>query len=78
MTKKYKMVRIPAEAYENFLNKKNVIANILHEEKIKKRFTMADTLRYFSKKKIFVWNNEILDFLNNKKNKRKNPSTTLI
>lgn len=70
MKKKYKFVRLPEEAYLGFSNKKSIIEGILKEEKIKKRFTMADTLRYFSQKKTFIYNDEISNFLNHKKNRR--------
>lgn len=70
--KKYKSVRVPIEAYEGFGMKKNAIEQILKEEKINKRFTIADTMRYLSKKKMFIYNDEVLNFVRNKKNKKEN------
>lgn len=67
MTKKYKMVRFPIDAYNGFNDKKNVIEGILKEEKVKKKLTYADTLRFFSQKKNFIYNDEIINFLRAKK-----------
>lgn len=69
--KKYKPIRVPIEAYNGLMNKKNIMQEML-KESLKKpiRFTMADTLRFVSSKKIFIYNDEILDFIKNKKNKR--------
>jgi len=69
MRRRYKSVRVPIEAYENFGNKKNIIEQILKEEKIYKKFTLADTMRYLSQKKLFIYNDEVVNFLKNKKNR---------
>ena len=72
--RKYKPVRIPIEAYNNLQNKKNIYQEILKQEtKKNKRFTFADTLRFISGKKIFVYNDELINFMKNKKNKRNKP-----
>lgn len=72
MRRRYKPVRIPIEAYNGLMNKKMVFENILKEElkKPKVRFTFADTLRFVSNKKVFVYNDELVNFIRNKKNKK--------
>jgi hypothetical protein len=70
--KKYKSMRVPMEAYEGLGLKKSAIEQILKEEKINKRFTIADTLRYLSKKKMFIYNDEVINFVKNKRNKKEN------
>lgn len=67
--KKYKLVRLPIEAYDGLMNKKNIMENMLRHElkKDKVRFTFADTARFLSNKKIFIYNDELLDFIKRKK-----------
>jgi hypothetical protein len=67
MKKKYTMYRFPVDAYGGFNNKKNIFQSILKEEKINKKFTMADTLRFLGNKKVFVYNYELVNFVKNKK-----------
>ena len=67
MKKRYAMVRLPKEAKIGFENKRNVINNILKEERVNKKFTLADTFRFISNKTVFIENREILKFLRNKK-----------
>jgi hypothetical protein len=74
-TKNNVVIRIPLEVKNNLNNKRNIFENILKEERVlkaDKRFTFADTLRFISKKKIFVYNDELVDFVKNKKKQRKN------
>jgi hypothetical protein len=72
--RKYKPVRIPIEAYNGLMNKRSIFETMLKEElkKPKTRFTFADTLRFVSNKKIYVYNDELVNFIKNKKNKKTN------
>lgn len=68
------VIRIPLEVKNNLNNKRDIFEAILKEERVlkqNKRFTFADTLRFISKKKIFVYNDELVDFVKNKKNKQR-------
>jgi len=69
MRKKYKMIRVPEEAYNDFNEKKMVLNKISKEENINKNISLADTLRYFSSKKIFIPNEEMKFFIKKKKTK---------
>jgi len=70
MKARYKLVRFPEEAWRGFNSKKNVMNEILREELKKNnvRVSLADTLRFFSQKPVFVYNEELISFL--KKNKK--------
>jgi hypothetical protein len=68
MRKRYKLIRVPEEAYYGFNKKKVILESILKEELRKeKRVTFADTLRFFSQKPTFVFNQEFVNFYKKKK-----------
>ena len=68
--KRYKLVRFPEEAWMGFQSKKKVMNEILKEELKRNnvKVSLADTLRFFSQKPIFVYNDELINFL--KKHKK--------
>lgn len=71
MKRKYKIGRIPIDAYENFARKRNALQEILKEEKINKNVKLADTLRFFSQKKIDIYNSEVVTYFKNRRKKLK-------
>lgn len=73
MKKKYVMYRFPAEAYFNFNKKKEVLKQIVKQETNKERnISLADTLRFFSQKPIYIYNDEVINYLKKKKKTRGN------
>lgn len=71
MSKKYKIARIPIDAYEPFKVKNNVMNEIAREVGYRKRVSMADTFRYFGQKKTVIWYDEVKNFLNSKRYKNR-------
>jgi len=71
MKRRYKFVKIPMEAYDGFYKKKQVLENIVKKEMKKdKRVSYADTLRFFSQKPVFVYNEEFIKFYKKQRPKR--------
>jgi hypothetical protein len=76
--KKYKLVRFPEEAHLGFKKKSEVLSKIAREEfkRPNVNISLADTLRYFAQKPIYIYNDDLIKFL--KDNKRKTRRLTLI
>jgi hypothetical protein len=68
--KKYKLVRMPIEAFDNFNKKKIILDGILKDEKIPNKLKFTDTLRFFSQKPTYVYNEEVLDYYKRKKRRK--------
>ena len=69
--KKRVRVDMPIEAYNSLKKKKEVLEKILQEHyKQPQKITFADTLRFFSQKKTFVYNDEVIRFVKKKRIER--------
>jgi len=71
MAKKYKIVRMPSEAWDDFSKKRNAIEEVIRKETKKPdNIKLTDILRYFSQKKIYMYNDELLNFFVKRKRKK--------
>lgn len=69
--KRYPSVRFPNEAKKGFIKKQEVIEKILRDNKIKvskKNLSLANTLRFYAQKPIYIYEDEVINFF--KKHKR--------
>lgn len=74
MVKKYKMVRVPEDVFEDWKKRKNKIEQRLKMATNKpKKVSLTNVLKFYGKKKIYLWDDEVVNFFNN--NKRKNKFT---
>jgi len=68
----YKMIRVPEDVYEIWAKRKNNI-----QERVKivtnktKNIPLTKVLRYYGNRKIDIWDDELINYFNNKKKKRK-------
>lgn len=62
---------IPIDAYENLVKKRNVLREMAKNEfKKPVKITLTDTLKFFSQKKVYVYNEELKNFLKQTKKKQ--------
>ena len=72
MTKKYKMIRLPQDVYEDWANRQQKI-----QERVKlatnknSKISMTNVFRFWGKKKVYVFDDEVVNFISNIKKKRK-------
>lgn len=67
MAKKYKMVRVPEDVFKDWKKRRDKI-----QERIKlvthkpKRVSLTNVFKFYGKKKIYIFDDEVLNFFNNK------------
>ena len=72
MAKKYKQIRVPEDVYNIWAKRKNNI-----QERIKrvtnkpKKIALTNVLRYYGNRKIDIWDDELINYFNSNKKKRK-------
>ena len=71
MAKKYKMVRVPEDVFEDWKKRKNKIEERLKTTTNKpKRVTLTNVLKFYGKKKMYIWDDEVINFFNNEKKRK--------
>ena len=76
--KQYKMIRVPKDVWEDWLNRKNRI-----EERIKiatnnkQKISLTNVLKFYGKRKAYIFDDEVLNFFKNA-NKRKKYGVELL
>jgi hypothetical protein len=78
MVRHYKMVRIPLEVWEDWFKRKMKIEERINLSTHKKhRISLTSVLRFYGKRKAYIFDDEVLNFFKNSK-KRKNNSMELL
>ena len=71
MKKRYKPMRIPLEAYENFDRKRKEIQETLNKElKKNKTIHLTDTIKFFSQRPSYIYNDELLAYFTKRKKRK--------
>lgn len=72
MAKKYKMVRVPEDVFDDWIKRKNKIQSRVKLISNKPpKITLTNVLRYYGKKKVAVWDDELINFFKDGDKKRK-------
>lgn len=72
MRKKYKMIRVPEEVFKDWeLRQKNIQMRLKKTACKPQKVNMTDVLRYYGKRKIDIWDFELVEFFSKKKAKNK-------
>lgn len=72
MAIKYKMVRLPEEVWKDWLKRKDKI-----QERIKvatnknRRISLTNVLKFYGKRKVYIFDDEVLNFFGNMNKKKK-------
>lgn len=75
---KYKMIRVPKDVWEEWFNRKNRI-----EERIRiatnkpLKISMTNILRFYGKRKAYIFDDEVVSFFKNSKRRKKQEVTLL-
>lgn len=67
MSKKYPSIRFPEDAFREFMKKQKVLEDLNKKLKFKKKIYFTDTLKFFSQKPVFVYEDELTNFFRKKK-----------
>jgi len=77
-TTNYKMVRVPIDVWEAWkLRKDKIQDRIRFTTKKDKKVALTNVLRYYGNRKIDIWDDELINFFDKKKRKRKFPGTII-
>jgi hypothetical protein len=78
MAKNYKMIRIPKDVWEDWYQRKNRIEERVNIATNKKnRITLTNVLRFYGKRKAYIFDDEVMNFFKNTKRRRKQEVTLL-
>ena len=71
MAKRYKMVRVPEDVFEDWQKRKNKI-----QERIKiatnkpKKISLTGVLKFYGRRKAYIFDDEVVNFFNDSKRKK--------
>jgi hypothetical protein len=69
--KKYRMFKFPEDVWNNWNNRKNKIEKRIYEKTgKKKKVPMTDVIRFYGKRKSYIWDEEVINFFMRKKGKK--------
>ena len=72
MAKKYKQIRVPEDVYEVWVKRKTNIQDRICKVTNKfKKIPLTNVLRYYGHRKIDIWDDELINYFNTNKRKRK-------
>ena len=72
MAKKYKMIRVPEDVFEVWVKRKNKIQERLRAiTKKQPNIALTNVLRYYGNRRVDIWDDELANYFNNNKKKRK-------
>ena len=72
MAKRYKMVRIPEEVWEDWLKRKDRIQDRIKIATNKpKKVSLTSVLRFYGKRKAYIFDDEVVNFFSNINRKKK-------
>ena len=68
---RYKPVRMPIEAYNNFNRKGKIIEEVLKKYYKNKNVKRTDVLKFYSQKPIYIYDDELINFFVKNKRERR-------
>jgi len=72
MAKRYKQMRVPEDVWETWKRRKDKIQErVKLTTKKNKKVTLTSVLRYYGNRKIDIWDDDLVNFFNNNKRKRR-------